>query len=35
MILFYNIVYAYVNKTSEEKFGGCLRSFSWLGRKVH
>ena len=35
MILFYNIVYAYVCKTSEERFGGCWRSFSWLGRKVH
>ena len=34
MILFYNIVYAYVCKTSEEKLGGCWRSFSWLGGKV-
>ena len=35
MILFYNIVYVYVCRTSEEKFGGCWRSFSWLGRTVH
>ena len=35
MILFYNIVYVYVCKTSDEKFGGCWRSFSWLGRTVH
>ena len=35
MILFYNIVYVYVCKTSEEKFGGCWRSFSYLGRTVH
>ena len=35
-ILFYNIVYVYVYvcKTSEEKFGGCWWSFSWLDRKV-
>ena len=25
MILFYNIVYVYVCKTSDEKFGGCWR----------
>ena len=35
MILFYNIVYVYVCKTSDETFGGCWRSFSWLGRTVH
>ena len=37
MILFYNIVYVYVYvcKTSDEKFGGCWRSFSCLGRTVH
>ena len=28
LILFYNVVYVYVCKTSEEKFGGCWRSFS-------
>ena len=33
MILFYNIVY--VCKISEEKLGGCWRSFSKLGRTVH
>ena len=27
MILFYNIVYVYVCKISEEKFGGCWWSF--------
>ena len=35
MILFYNIVYVYVCKTSDEKFGGCWRSFLWLGRTVY
>ena len=35
MILFYNLVYVYVCKTSDEKFGGCWRSFSWLGGTVH
>ena len=34
MILFYNIVYVYVYKISEEKFGSCWCSFSWLGEKV-
>ena len=32
MILFYNIVYVYVCKIDEEKFGGCWWSFSWLGQ---
>ena len=36
MILFYNLVYGYVCKISEEKFGGgCWWSFSWLGQKVN
>ena len=28
LILFYNVVYVYVCKIGEEKFGGCWRSFS-------
>ena len=32
MILFYNVVYVYVCKIGEEKFGGCWWSFSWLGQ---
>ena len=32
MILFYNVVYLYVCKIGEEKFGGWWRSFSWLGQ---
>ena len=32
--LFYNIVYVYVCKICEEKFGGCWWLFSWLGQKV-
>ena len=32
MILFYIIVYVYVCKISEKKFGGCWLSFSWLGQ---
>ena len=31
---FYNILYAYVCKIYEEKFGGCWWSFSWLGQSV-
>ena len=30
--LFYNVAYAYVCKTGEEKFGGWWKSFSWLGQ---
>ena len=33
-IIFYNIMYAYVCKICEEKFGGCWWSFSWLGQSV-
>ena len=33
-MIFCNVVYVYVCKTCEEKFGGCWRSFSWLGQKV-
>ena len=25
----------YVHKICEEKFGGCKKSFSWLGQKVN
>ena len=32
MILFHNVVYVYVCKIGEEKFGGCWWSFSWLGQ---
>ena len=32
MILFYNVVYVYVCKIGEERFGGCWWSFSWLGQ---
>ena len=32
MILFYNVVYVYICKIGEEKFGGCWWSFSWLGQ---
>ena len=32
MILFYNVVYVYVCKIGEEKFGGCWWPFSWLGQ---
>ena len=32
VILFYNVVYVYVCKIGEEKFGGWWRSFSWLGQ---
>ena len=30
VILFYNVVYVYLCKIGEEKFGGWWRSFSWL-----
>ena len=33
-MIFGNVVYVYVCKKCEEKFGGCWRSFSWLGQKV-
>ena len=26
---------AYVHKIREDKFGGCKKSFSWLGQKVN
>ena len=32
MILCYNVVYVYVCKIGEEKFGGWWRSFPWLGQ---
>ena len=32
MILFYSVVYVYVCKIGEEKFGGCWWSFLWLGQ---
>ena len=31
---FFNVVYVYVCKKCEEKFGGYWRLFSWLGQKV-
>ena len=33
-MIFCNVVYVYVCKKYEEKFGGCWRLFSWLGQKV-
>ena len=33
-MIFFNVVYVYVCKKCEEKFGGFLWSFSWLGQKV-
>ena len=35
MILFCNLVCVYVHKICENKFGGCKKSFSWLGQKVN
>ena len=35
MIIFCNLVCAYVHKIYEEKFGSCKKSFSWLGQKVN
>ena len=32
-MFFCNVVYVYICKKCE-KFGGCWRSFSWLGEKV-
>ena len=34
MILFCNLVCAYVHKICEDTFGDCKKSFSWLGQKV-
>ena len=34
MILFCNLVSVYVHKICEDKFGGCRKSFLWLGQKV-
>ena len=34
MILFCHIMYVYVCKICEVKFGGCLWSFLWLGQKL-
>ena len=35
MVLFCNLVGAYERKIREDKFGGCRKSFSWLGQKVN
>ena len=35
MILFCHLVCVYVQKVCEDKFGGCKKSFSWLGQKVN
>jgi len=35
MILFCNLVCAYERKICDDKFGGCKKSFSWLGQKVN
>ena len=35
MILFCNLVSVYVHKICDNKFGGCKKSFSWLGQKVN
>ena len=35
MILFCNLVCVYVHKICDDKFGGCKKSFSWLGQKVN
>ena len=34
IILLCNLVYVYVHNISDEKFDGCKRLFSWLGKKV-
>ena len=35
MVLFCNLVGAYERRICEDKFGGCRKSFSWLGQKVN
>ena len=35
IILFCNLVCVYVHKICEDKFGGCMESFPWLGQKVN
>ena len=35
MILFCNLLCVYVHNICEDKFGGCKKSFSWLGQKVN
>ena len=35
MILFCNLVCVYVHNICDDKFGGCKKSFSWLGQKVN
>ena len=35
MVLFSNLVCAYERKICEDRFGGCKKSFSWLGQKVN
>ena len=35
MVLFCNLVYVYAHKICDDKFGGCKKSFSWLGQKVN
>ena len=35
MILFCNLVCIYVHKICENKFGDCMKLFSWLGQKVN
>ena len=35
MILFCNLMYVYVHKICDDKFGSCKKSFSWLGQQVN
>ena len=35
MVLFCNLVCVYVHKICDDKFGSCMKSFSWLGQKVN
>ena len=35
MVLFCNLVGAHERKICEDKFGGCKKSFSWLGQRVN
>ena len=35
IILFCNLVCIFIHKMCEDKFGGCKKSFSWVGQKVN
>ena len=35
IILFCNLVCVYLHKICEDKFGGCQKTFSWLGQKAN